>query len=360
MRVVIAGGHGKIALLLERLLAERGDQAVGLIRSPAQTGDLQKAGAEAAVCDLETASADEVAVLLAGADAVVFAAGAGPGSGAARKDTVDRAASVLLAEAAARAGVRRFAQVSSMGAGQPPEPGRDEVWAAYITAKTAAEDDLTVPGPGLDHPAPGRPYRRRPHRKSPARPPAGPPGHDPPRRRCRGHHRPARRAGHPAPDAGTGQWRHSDRRGGGQHLVSTTPGWRPSSPPGRAPGTMGAASAGRHGEGMVRKADRCAVNGGRAREPRGAGMTFLLMSSRGTHCCGRMSSTAQRERRRTRGPGRRTSAATGGATRSCSATPTAPATPHWTVKVISPSWPGRRTCRQTAIVMTAAATHPPG
>jgi uncharacterized protein YbjT (DUF2867 family) len=142
MRVVIAGGHGKIALLLERLLAERGDQAVGLIRNPAQAGDLQKAGAEAAVCDLETASADAVAVLLAGADAVVFAAGAGPGSGAARKDTVDRAASVLLAEAAARAGVRRFAQVSSMGAGQPPEPGRDEVWAAYITAKTAAEDDL--------------------------------------------------------------------------------------------------------------------------------------------------------------------------------------------------------------------------
>jgi len=144
MRVVIAGGHGKIALLLDRLLAERGDQAVGLIRNPAQVGDLQKAGAEAAVCDLETASADEVAVLLAGADAVVFAAGAGPGSGAARKDTVDRAASVLLAEAAARAGVRRFAQVSSMGAGQPPEPGRDEVWAAYLTAKTAAEDDLAV------------------------------------------------------------------------------------------------------------------------------------------------------------------------------------------------------------------------
>jgi len=142
MRVVIAGGHGKIALLLERLLAERGDQGVGLIRNPAQAGDLQKAGAEAAVCDLETASADEVAVLLSGADAVVFAAGAGPGSGAARKDTVDRAASVLLAEAAARAGVRRFVQVSSMGAGQPPEPGGDEVWAAYITAKTAAEDDL--------------------------------------------------------------------------------------------------------------------------------------------------------------------------------------------------------------------------
>ena len=88
MRVVIAGRHGKIALLLERLLAERGDQAVGLIRNPAHVADVRKAGAEAVICDLEAASAGDVAVLLSGADAVVFAAGAGPGSGAPRKDSV--------------------------------------------------------------------------------------------------------------------------------------------------------------------------------------------------------------------------------------------------------------------------------
>ena len=165
MRVVIAGGHGKIALLLERLLAGRGDQAVGLIRNPAQGADVQKAGAEAVVCDLEAASADDVAALLSGAAAVVFAAGAGPGSGAARKDSVDRGASVLMADAAEQAGVRRFVQVSSMGAGQPPRPGTDEVWAAYITAKTAAEEDLrsrdldwTILRPGhlTDGPATGR------------------------------------------------------------------------------------------------------------------------------------------------------------------------------------------------------------
>jgi uncharacterized protein YbjT (DUF2867 family) len=165
MRVVIAGGHGKIALLLERLLAERGDQAVGLIRNPAHVADVRKAGAEAVICDLEAASADDVVVLLAGADAVVFAAGAGPGSDAARKDSVDRAGSVLVAEAAERAGVRRFVQVSSMGAGQPPQPGTGEVWAAYITAKTAAEADLrardldwTIVRPGglTDAPATGR------------------------------------------------------------------------------------------------------------------------------------------------------------------------------------------------------------
>ena len=142
MRVVIAGGHGKIALLLERLLTGRGDQAVGLIRNPAHAADVRQAGAEAVVCDLEAASAGDVAALLSGADAVVFAAGAGPGSGVPRKDSVDRGASVLMADAAERAGVRRFVQVSSMGAGQPPGRGGDEVWAAYITAKTAAEDDL--------------------------------------------------------------------------------------------------------------------------------------------------------------------------------------------------------------------------
>jgi uncharacterized protein YbjT (DUF2867 family) len=165
MRVVIAGGHGKIALLLERLLAGRGDQAVGLVRNPGHVADVQQAGAEAVVCDLESAAADEVAGLLTGADAVVFAAGAGPGSGAARKDSVDRAASVLMADAAGQAGVGRFVQISSMGAGQPPQPGSDEVWAAYITAKTAAEDDLRSraldwiilrPGGLTDAPATGR------------------------------------------------------------------------------------------------------------------------------------------------------------------------------------------------------------
>src|SRR5580692_3955688 len=165
MRIVLAGAHGKIALLLERLLAERGDQAVGLIRNPAHLADVQQAGAEAVVCDLESASAGDVARLLSGADGVVFAAGAGPGSGALRKDSVDRAASVLLADAAERAGVRRFVQVSSMGAGRPPRPGSDEVWAAYITAKTAAEADLRArdldwtilrPGGLTDAPATGK------------------------------------------------------------------------------------------------------------------------------------------------------------------------------------------------------------
>ncbi|MEV0383613.1 SDR family oxidoreductase [Nonomuraea sp. NPDC050643] len=139
MRIIIAGGHGKIAL---RLAARLTSGAVGLVRNPDHVADVAATGAEAVVCDLERSSVEDVAAILEGADAVVFAAGAGPGSGAPRKDSVDRGASVLLADAAERAGVRRFIQISSMGAGKPPAPGRDEVWAAYITAKTAAEQDL--------------------------------------------------------------------------------------------------------------------------------------------------------------------------------------------------------------------------
>lgn len=142
MRVVIAGGHGKIALHLERFLSTRGDEPVGLIRDPAQADDLRAAGAEPVVLDLEKADVDDVAAVLSGADAAVFAAGAGPGSGIARKDTVDRAAAVLFAQAAERAGVRRVLQVSSYGLDRAGDPSVDEVFRAYLKAKAAAEDDL--------------------------------------------------------------------------------------------------------------------------------------------------------------------------------------------------------------------------
>lgn len=142
MRVVIAGGHGKIAMRLERRLAAAGHEAVGIVRSPAHVDDLEKIGAEAAVLDLEAASVEEVAAVVSGADAAVLAAGAGPGSGAARKDTVDRGASVLLADAAERAGVRRFLQISALSVDEPPPPGSDDVWVAYIKAKKEAEEDL--------------------------------------------------------------------------------------------------------------------------------------------------------------------------------------------------------------------------
>lgn len=163
MRVVIAGGHGKIARQLERLLAATGDEAVGIIRNVEQAPALRDLSAEPVVLDLESAAVDEVADVLKGADAAVFAAGAGAGSGVARKETVDLGAARLFADAAERAGVRRHIQIGAMGVDRP-RPGAGEVFAAYLRAKKSAEDDLrardldwTIVRPGrlTDEPAIG-------------------------------------------------------------------------------------------------------------------------------------------------------------------------------------------------------------
>ena len=141
MKVVIAGGHGQIALLLERMLSDNGDIAVGVVRNPDHVADVEATGAQAVVLDLERASVAELAEVVAGADAVVFAAGGGPGSGAARKETVDRGAAVLLADAAEQAGVRRYVMVSAMGT-ERADPDSDDVFQVYLRAKQAADDDL--------------------------------------------------------------------------------------------------------------------------------------------------------------------------------------------------------------------------
>ena len=141
MRVVIAGGHGQIALLLEERLSNEGHDPVGLVRNPDHVADLESRGAEAAVIDLEKASVEELAEVVKGADAVVFAAGGGPNSGAERKETVDKGAAILLADAAEKAGVGRYVMVSSMGTDQV-DPDSDEVFQVYLRAKKAADDDL--------------------------------------------------------------------------------------------------------------------------------------------------------------------------------------------------------------------------
>jgi len=163
MRVVVAGGHGQIALQLERLLSRRGDEVVGIVRNPDHVADLERAGARAAVLDLERASVDDVVGVVDGADAVVFAAGAGPGSGAERKHTVDRDAAVLLADAALSAGVRRYVMVSAIRVDEA-DPDSDDVFQVYLRAKAAADAyvrdqdlDWTIVRPGrlTDEPGTG-------------------------------------------------------------------------------------------------------------------------------------------------------------------------------------------------------------
>lgn len=147
MRVAIAGGHGKIGRHLIGLLVERGDEVLSLDRNPDYGPELRDLGAEPVVCDLENASEDEVAEAIASADAVVFAAGAGPGSGAERKGTMDYGGAVKLAAAAKSSGVARYVMVSSIGA-DPDAPG-DETFAVYLRAKGKADEELR--SSGLDH-----------------------------------------------------------------------------------------------------------------------------------------------------------------------------------------------------------------
>jgi nucleoside-diphosphate-sugar epimerase len=163
MDVVIAGGHGQIARRLEVLLTARGDTVRGLIRNPGHAAAVHATGADPVVCDLEAAAAGEIAEAIEGADAVVFAAGAGPGSGTARKLTMDRDGAIKLLDAARAVGAARYVIISSVGAEDPPEG--DEPFNVYLQAKAAADAavaasdrEWTIVRPGrlTDEPGTGR------------------------------------------------------------------------------------------------------------------------------------------------------------------------------------------------------------
>ncbi len=138
MRIVIAGGHGQVALALTHLLAEAGHEPVGIIRNPEHEQDVTAAGGRPLLLDLEQTDAVALATHLDGVDAVVFAAGAGPNSGAERKLTVDRDGAILLADAALAAGVSRYVMLSSIGA-DDFEPESSDVFQVYLRAKSEAD-----------------------------------------------------------------------------------------------------------------------------------------------------------------------------------------------------------------------------
>jgi nucleoside-diphosphate-sugar epimerase len=162
--VAIAGAHGKIALRLTGLLVARGDRVIGLIRNPDHGAEVRGVGAEPVVCDLEHSTVEEVARAVAGAEAVVFAAGAGPGSGAERKLTMDRDGAIKLLEATA-GDATRYLIVSSVGAESPPPESDGDVFSVYLRAKAqadaavqASERPWTIVRPGglTDDPGTGR------------------------------------------------------------------------------------------------------------------------------------------------------------------------------------------------------------
>jgi len=144
MQVAIAGGHGQIALRLTRFLRVRGDTVRSLIRNPDHSGDVRDAGAEPVVCDLEHATEKEVAAAVRAVDAVVFAAGAGPGSGSERKETMDYGGAVKLIAAAKAKRISRYVIVSAMTA--EPELEGDDTFTLYMRAKGRADAELAASG----------------------------------------------------------------------------------------------------------------------------------------------------------------------------------------------------------------------
>jgi nucleoside-diphosphate-sugar epimerase len=148
MKVLVAGAHGKTARRLVRMLAEGDHEVRGLVRKEEQMPDVEADGAQSVLCDLEAEEVEgDVGRAVEGCDAIIFAAGAGPGSGAARKETMDYGGAVKLVEAAEKHGVRRYLMLSSMGAGNPG--GGSEAMQPYLFAKARADERLQ--GSDLDY-----------------------------------------------------------------------------------------------------------------------------------------------------------------------------------------------------------------
>jgi len=142
MDVAVAGGHGKVGLRLLRLLADRGHRARGLIRNPDHARDLEEVGAEAVVCDIE--ALDDISECCEGADVVVFAAGAGPGSGPERKRTVDYEGAAKLIDAAKQNGIDRYVIVSAISVDRPEE--WSDQMRPYYEAKRDADQAVLESG----------------------------------------------------------------------------------------------------------------------------------------------------------------------------------------------------------------------
>ncbi len=148
MKVLVAGAHGKVARHVVRMLAEAGHEVRGIVRKEEQLSNVEADGAEAVLCDLETEEVDgRVGEVVEGCDAIVFAAGAGAGSGEERKGTMDYGGAAKLIEAAEKHGARRYVMISSMGAADPES--RDEAMRPYLRAKARADERLRESG--LDH-----------------------------------------------------------------------------------------------------------------------------------------------------------------------------------------------------------------
>lgn len=144
-RILLIGGHGKVALLAEPLLVEAGHEVTAVIRNPDHASDIVATGATPLVADIETFDLARFTDLVSGSDVVVWSAGAGGGAPE-RTYAVDRDAAIRSIDAASAAGVRRYVMVSYFGAGPDHGVDPDDGFFAYAEAKAAADAHLRASG----------------------------------------------------------------------------------------------------------------------------------------------------------------------------------------------------------------------
>ncbi|MGN8552660.1 UNVERIFIED_CONTAM: SDR family oxidoreductase [Microbacterium sp. SLM126] len=142
-RILIFGGHGKVALLLEPMLAAQGHTVTAVIRNPDHEAEVAGAGAQPLVADIESFDTGQLANLISGNDVVVWSAGAGGGDPA-RTYAVDRDAAIRSMDAASSAGVARYVMVSWIGSRADHGVGTDSSFFAYADAKWAADAHLAA------------------------------------------------------------------------------------------------------------------------------------------------------------------------------------------------------------------------
>ena len=164
-KIVLVGGHGKIALLAAPKLVSAGYAVDSIIRNPEQRDDVAATGANPVVLDVETADTDALAEAFASAEAIVFAAGAGGGNPE-RTKAVDHDAAIRTMDAAAKAGASRYVIISYVrSAADIHSLDKDSSFYPYAEAKhladkylTETELDYTILGPGglTEEPASGK------------------------------------------------------------------------------------------------------------------------------------------------------------------------------------------------------------
>lgn len=153
-RILIFGGHGRVALLLEPLLAAQGHTVTAVIRNADHEAAVAATGAQPLVADIEALDVDQLENVIAGNDVVVWSAGAGGGNPS-RTYAVDRDAAIRSMEAALAADVLRYVMVSWVGSradhGIEPAasffPYADAKWAADAHLAASALD-WTILAPG--------------------------------------------------------------------------------------------------------------------------------------------------------------------------------------------------------------------